>query len=85
MDRIYVAHGGREVVIGGKVTFTDGATVNGGIIKNVPAAKATTVNGLKKEINALIDALKASGLMKDAPEEEPEDVSEEPEEQDDEE
>ena len=80
MDKIYLAHGGREVVVGGKVTFTEGASVNGGIIDYVSDSTATTVAALRNDFNNLLAALRASGLMKAAPIDEP---VEAPDEQDD--
>jgi len=81
-SRNYHAHGGNEWVIGGKLTFLPGATVEGaeGLfdtpvgaqiqIPSIPASTATTVAALREEFNALILDLKASGLMaSEAPEE----------------
>lgn len=107
----YMAHGGNELVIGGKLTILDGATVTGladaeqlipateealGCVKaaskaetdTVPAkigtdgklyvptypeevtpaanqadSTATTVAGLKDDLNALLAKLKTAGLM----------------------
>ena len=80
-SRNYHAHGGNEWVIGGKLTFLPGATIEGaeGLfdmsagtqvqIPNLPAGTATTVAALREEFNGLLSALKASGLMApDAPE-----------------
>ena len=78
--RNYHAHGGNEWVIGGKLTFLPGATVEGaeGLldvpisaqIPSIPASTATTMAALREEFNALILGLKASGLMaSEAPEE----------------
>lgn len=57
----YFAHGGNELVIGGKLTFLPTATVEGGA--NLPASDATTIAALKDDFNALLSALKAVGLM----------------------
>ncbi len=69
----YFAHGGNELVIGGKLTFLPTASVEGGDnlfggagitpAANVPASEATTIVTLKDDFNALLSALKAAGLM----------------------
>ena len=71
----YHAHGGNEWVIGGKLTFLPGATIEGaeGLFDLVagepvrlpplPASEATTVAALREDHNRLIEALKAAGLM----------------------
>ena len=71
----YHADGGNEWIIGGKLTFLPGATVEGadGLLDvpagsgeqlpNVKASEATTVAALREEYNRLLAALKASGLM----------------------
>ena len=65
--RNYAAHGGNEWVIGGKLTFLPGAEVEGPI-ENQADSTASTVAGLKDDLNALLAKLKASGLMlSDAP------------------
>lgn len=73
--RNYHAHGGSEWVVGGKLTFLPGATVEGaeGLfdapvgapiqIPSIPASTATTVASLREDFNRLIEALKAAGLM----------------------
>ena len=79
----YHAHGGSEWVIGGKLTFLPGATVEGGDglfgendpgftqMPNQAASTATTIALLKDDFNALLAALKTAGLMvADAPVEE---------------
>lgn len=71
----YTAHGGNETVIGGKLTFLPGATVEGGEglfgdaspsftqLPNQAASEATTVSGLKDSFNSLLAVLKTAGLM----------------------
>jgi hypothetical protein len=74
-SRNYHAHGGNEWVVGGKLIFLPGATVEGAEslfdvpsgaqaqISNFPASTATTVAALREEFNVLIAALKSAGLM----------------------
>lgn len=71
----YFAHGGNELVIGGKLTFLPGATVEGGeglfdsaggeaqIVPYMADSEATTVAALKESFNALLAALRTAGLM----------------------
>ena len=72
----YFAHGGNELVIGGKLTFLSGATVEGGEgLFDLPAgspvtalpfladSEATTVAGLREDYNRLLAALRTAGLM----------------------
>lgn len=72
--RNYFAHGGGELVIGGKLTFLPGATVEGGddlFGQSEPAAQiayiadsdATTIAALKEDFNGLLAALRNAGLM----------------------
>lgn len=80
--RNFHAHGGNEWVIGGKLTFLPGATVEGaeGLfdlpksaetpLPALPDSTATTVAALREDYNALLAALRASGLMT-VPEAEP--------------
>lgn len=68
----YFAHGGNELVIGGKLTLLEGATVEGLTdamekIENVPESTATTVAALKENFNALLAALKTVGFMEPDP------------------
>ena len=74
----YFAHGGNELIIGGKLTFLDGAEVDnfpggdGNSAGIAPAAyladsEATTIAGLKESFNALLAALRTAGLMEAAP------------------
>ena len=72
----YFAHGGNELVIGGKLTFLPGATVEGGEgLFDLPAgspvtalpfladSEATTVANLKNDFNALLAALRTEGVL----------------------
>ena len=72
--RNYFAHGGDELVIGGKLTFLPGATVEGGdglFGQSEPAAQiaymadseATTIAALREDFNGLLEALRNAGLM----------------------
>ncbi|MDO4568701.1 MAG: Head fiber protein [Clostridia bacterium] len=73
--RNFHAHGGNEWVIGGKLTFLPGATVEGaeGLFDTSEGAEtqlpfiadstATTVAALREEYNALLAALRSAGLM----------------------
>ena len=61
----YFAHGGEELVIGGKITFLPGATVEGGEglfdlptggtgsaqVPYVPDSKATSASALREDLN----------------------------------
>ena len=70
----YFAQGGNELVIGGKLTFLPGATIEGGDdlfgqppsfepIGYVADSEATTIAALKDDYNALLAALRSCGLM----------------------
>ena len=72
----YFAHGGNEPVIGGKLTFLPGATVEGGEgLFDLPAgipvtaqpfladSEATTVAGLREDYNRLLAVLRTTGLL----------------------
>ena len=68
----YAAHGGAEWVIGGKLTFLPGATVEGGEglfdagVDQIPYqadSTATTVAALKEEFNTLLAGLRSAGIM----------------------
>ena len=70
----YFAQGGNELIIGGKLTFLPGATIEGGDdlftpslpfdqIAYVPDSEATTIAALKDDYNALLAALRSCGLM----------------------
>ena len=74
--RNYTAHGGKETVIGGKLTFLPGAEVEG-LEALWPSAQppqlpaqadsvATTIAALKDDFNALLSKLRAAGLMASA-------------------
>ena len=71
----YFAHGGNELVIGGKLTFLESATVEGceGLFDSetenaITAAAyqadstATSYTALKEDFNALLAKLRAAGL-----------------------
>ena len=75
----YFAHGGEELVIGGKLTFLEGATVEGGaglfdLPTGVPAgdpvdlpdSTASTVAALRDDYNRLLSALRAAGILASA-------------------
>lgn len=78
----FFAHGGNELVIGGKLTILEGATVEGlagamDKLENIPESTATTVAALKESFNTLLAALKNAGLMEaDVPEEDEDDDEE---------
>ena len=73
--RNYAAHGGNEWVIGGKLTFLPGATVEGAdtlfgavpgeVVKApyVPDSKATTAAALREDFNKLLAALRSVGVL----------------------
>ena len=70
--RNYTAHGGRETVIGGKLTFLPGAVVEGFAeaveltkAAHQPDSEATTVAALREDFNALLGKLRAAGYMDD--------------------
>lgn len=77
--RNYHAHGGNEWVVGGKLTFLPGATVEGAegvmnlpaaastTLPNLPASEATTVAALREHFNQLLAGLKAAGVMASDP------------------
>ena len=77
-SRNYAAQGGAEWVVGGKLTFLPGATIEGGDdlftpsvpfdqIAYVPDSEATTIAALKDDYNALLAAIHNAGLMESAP------------------
>ena len=70
----YFAHGGEQLVIGGKLTFLDGAEVENfpgstsgtaasGTAPYVADSEATTVANLKNDFNALLAALRNAGVL----------------------
>ena len=74
--RNYHAHGGNEWVIGGKLTFLPGATVEGAeglfdlptagepvVLPSLPDSEATTVAALREDYNGLLALLRSAGLM----------------------
>ena len=72
--RNYFAHGGNELVIGGKLTFLPGATIEGGDdlfgqsepvaqIAYIADSEATTIAALKDDFNGLLAAIRNAGLM----------------------
>lgn len=78
MQNCYFAHGGKELVVGGKLTFLPGATVEGleGLFDGVPESElvtlpasevpdstATTVAQLREDFNRLLAALRSAGLV----------------------
>ena len=72
-SRNYHAHGGNEWVVGGKLTFLPGATVEGaeGLFdlpsgKQIPFiadSEATTVAALREDYNHLLAVLCEAGIM----------------------
>ena len=80
MARNYHAHGGAEWVVGGKLTFLPGATVEGAEgLFDVPSgasaaqlpyledSKATSAASLREDYNKLLAVLRTAGLMAAAP------------------
>ena len=81
--RNYFAHGGSELVIGGRLTFLPGASVEGadglfdlpdapigdGVaqLPALPDSDASTVTALRQDYNNLLAALRTAGLMAPAP------------------
>ena len=77
--RNYMAHGGEELVIGGKLTFLPGATVEGAEgLFDIPSAgsaqlplladsTATSATALRTDFNALLAALRTAGIIATAP------------------
>lgn len=70
----YFAHGGEQLVIGGKLTFLDGAEVENfpgsasgnvasGTAPYVADSEATTVAALKADFNGLLAALRTAGVL----------------------
>ena len=68
--RNYTAHGGKETVIGGRMTFLPGAEVVGlpeavmmPKASALPDSDAKSVAQLREDYNALLGVLRAAGLM----------------------
>jgi len=70
----YFAHGGEQLVIGGKLTFLDGAEVENfpgntsgiaasGTAPYVADSEAATVAALKTDFNGLLAALRTAGVL----------------------
>ncbi len=67
----YFAHGGEQLVIGGKLTFLEGAEVEnfpGGSTNSTEApyvadSEAATVAALKTDFNSLLAALRTAGIL----------------------
>ena len=71
----YFAHGGNELVVGGKLTFLPGATVEGAeglfdlpgggnaVLSFLADSTASTVAQLREDYNRLLSALRSAGLM----------------------
>ena len=71
----YFAHGGNELVVGGKLTFLPGATVEGAeelfglpgggnaVLPFLADSTASTVAQLREDYNCLLSALRTAGLM----------------------
>ena len=70
--RNYTAHGGKETVIGGKLTFLPGAEVEGleALLPSMQPpqlpAQADSVATTIAALNALLSKLRAAGLMASA-------------------
>ncbi|MBR3796073.1 MAG: Head fiber protein [Clostridia bacterium] len=68
--RNYTAHGGKETVIGGRLTFLPGAEVVGlpaavmmPKASALPDSDAKSVAQLREDYNALLGVLRAAGLL----------------------
>ena len=71
----YFAHGGNELVVGGKLTFLPGATVEGAeglfdlpgggnaVLPFLADSTASTVAQWREDYNRLLSALRTAGLM----------------------
>ena len=82
----YFAHGGNELVVGGKLTFLPGATVEGaeGLfalpsggdrqIPFIPNSTAPTLASFKEDYNKLLQALREARIMAAEPIEVPGDA-----------
>ena len=75
MSKCYFAHGGNELVIGGKLTFLPGASVEGAegmldlpveVPERLPFladSTATTVAVLREDYNHLLAVLRFAGIL----------------------
>ena len=76
MSRCYFAHGGNELVIGGKLTFLSGASVEGGegLFDALPCgtdteppflpdSTASTVAQLREDYNRMLAVLRSVGIL----------------------
>ena len=76
MSKCYFAHGGNELVIGGKLTFLPGANVEGGeglfdlppggetvTLPFLADSTATTVAQLREDYNRLLSILRNGGII----------------------
>ena len=71
MSKCYFAHGGNELVIGGKLTFLPGASVEGAegmldLPERLPFladSTATTVAALREDYNHLLAVLRSAGIL----------------------
>ena len=76
MSRCYFAHGGNELVIGGKLTFLPGASVEGGegLFDALPGetdvtlpfladSTASTVAQLREDYNRMLAVLRSVGIL----------------------
>ena len=75
MAKCYFAHGGNELVIGGKLTFLPGAAVEGGEgLFDLPEgalaqppfladSTTTTVAQLREDYNRLLAVLRSAGIL----------------------
>jgi hypothetical protein len=60
----YTEQGGSVTHFGGKVIFEEGVEIEGlPVADNQADSEATTVAGLKDDLNTLLTKLKAAGLM----------------------
>jgi hypothetical protein len=78
--RNFHAHGGNTWVIGGRLIFLPGATVEGAdglfdlpatgepSLPCIPASEATTLAALRESFNQLLTVMKAVGVMASVPE-----------------
>ena len=69
----YFAHGGNELVVGGKLTFLPGASVEGaeglfdlppqGEVPQIPDCEASTVAQMRDYINGALNTLREAGVI----------------------